>query len=57
MVLAQKQTYQWNRIECPETNPHTHGQSSTKERRRNKGEQVVSSASGVGKTGQPHVNQ
>ena len=48
---------QWNRIECPETNPHTHGQSSTKERRRNKGEQVVSSASGVGKTGQPHVNQ
>ena len=37
-------------------NPHTHSPSSTKERIYN-GEKTVSSASGVGKVGQPHGNQ
>ena len=47
---------QWNRTERPETNPHTHGQSSTKEGRGNRGGQAVPSASGAGKAGQPRVN-
>ena len=47
---------QWNRIENPEINSHNYGQSSKKARIYN-GEKTVSSASDVGKAGQPHVNQ
>ena len=42
----------WNRIECPEINPCTNGQSMTKEARLYNGEMTVSSVSGAGKTGQ-----
>ena len=49
---------QWNRTESPEINPPTCGQSSTKETKEiHNGEKTVSSASGVGKVGQLHVNQ
>ncbi len=42
----------------PEINPHTYGQLTlTKEARIYNGEKTVSSASGVWKVGQPHVNQ
>ena len=49
---------QQNRTESPEINPHTYGQLiSTKEARISNGEKTVSSASGIGKVGQLHVNQ
>ena len=46
---------QWNKIESPEINPHTYGQSTTKEGRIYNGEKTVSSTPDAGKTGQPHV--
>ena len=48
---------QWNRIESSETNPHTYGQSTTKEARIYNGEKTASSISGAGKTGQLHVKE
>ena len=48
---------QWNRTDSPEINPDTYGQLSPKEARIYNGEKTVSSASGVGQVGQPHVNQ
>ena len=44
-VLAQKQTYQRNRIEGPKIVPCTYGQSITKMTRIYNGEKVVSSIS------------
>jgi len=45
-------------VESPEINPHTDGNySSTKEARIHDGEKTKSSAGGVGKVGQMHVNQ
>ena len=48
---------QSNRIESPEINPHTYGQSMAKETRINNGERTVSSRSGAGTTGQLHVKE
>ena len=48
---------QWIRRASPEINPYTYGQSSAKEARLYSGEKTFSSAKGVGKAVQPHVNQ
>ena len=52
-------TDQWNRIENPEINPHTHGQLIFNKGGKNKknGKKTVFLAGGAGKIGQLHVNQ
>ena len=48
----------WNITESREINPHTYGQLTyDKGARIYNGEKTVSSASGAGKAGQPHINQ
>ena len=57
MALAQKQTNQWNTIEIPEINPHIYGQLMFDKGGKKVQWRKVSSANGVGKAGQLHVNQ
>ena len=48
---------QWNRIENPETNPHTFGELIFNKGDKNINWEKVFSASGAGKIGQLNVNQ
>ena len=49
---------QWYRIEGPEINSHTYGQLIFNKGGKNiQWRKMVSSASGAGKAGQPHLNQ
>ena len=48
---------QWKRIETPETNIHIYSQLIFDKGGKNIQQRKVSSARGVGKAGQPHVNQ
>ena len=52
-----RQQESMNRIESPEINPHTYGQSLTKEARICNGEKTVSSISGAGKSGQLYIKE
>ena len=48
---------QQNRIEIPEINPHTYHQLIFRGNTYIQWNETISSASGVGKVGQSHVNQ
>ena len=57
MVLAQKQTHRSMEQNREPRNKPTQLQSMTKEARIDNREKTVSSISGAGKTGQPHVKE
>ena len=48
---------QWNRIQSSEVNPHTYGQSMTKEARLYNSKDTFSSINDAGETGKLHVKQ
>ena len=58
VIYKDRNTDQWNKIESPEINPCTFGHLTlVKEAKIYNGEKTISSTSGAGKTGQPHVKK
>ena len=58
MVCTGIKTDQWNARDCPEINPHIHGQLVFDKGAKNIHEEsLVSSTNGVGKTGYPHAKE
>ena len=59
MVLVQKQTHRWDRIENPEMDPQLYHQLIFDKARKNTqfDKNIISSTNDMGKIGQPHAEE